>query len=81
VGTQVTENVALLTVQDNGPGVPASELGRLGSRFHRLNRSVAGHGLGLASVRAVVQLHGGEVRFSDAQPGLYVEIRFPKLIG
>jgi signal transduction histidine kinase len=67
----------VLTVKDNGPGVPASVFDRLGTRFYRLDRSIPGFGLGLASVRAVVQLHGGSLEFADAAPGLSVQIRLP----
>ncbi len=77
VGTAVVNDRVLLTVQDNGPGVPASEYTRMGTRFHRLDRATPGHGLGLASVQAVVALHGGELRFADAHPGLRVEIDLP----
>ena len=66
-----------IRVEDSGQGVPAAQLDRLGSRFHRLDRNVPGFGLGLASVRAVVQLHGGSVQFADAAPGLSVRIRLP----
>jgi signal transduction histidine kinase len=77
VGTAVANGHVLLTVQDNGPGIPASEHARMGTRFHRLDRTTPGHGLGLASVQAVVALHGGKLRFGDAQPGLRVEIELP----
>ena len=69
--------MARITVQDNGRGVPADQLGQLGTRFHRLEPDVPGFGLGLASVRAIVRLHGGEIEFSDAEPGLRVEIILP----
>jgi len=70
--------MARITIEDNGPGVPTDQLDKLGARFHRLDPSVPGFGLGLASVRAVVRLHGGEIAFSDAQPGLRVEISLPR---
>jgi signal transduction histidine kinase len=37
-----------------------------------------GHGLGLASVRAVMQLHGGSMRLEPARPGLRVALRLPQ---
>ena len=74
-------DVVVLTVKDNGPGVPAQAFERLGTRFYRLDRSIPGFGLGLANVRAVVQLHGGSVEFSDAAPGLSVQIRLPAALG
>lgn len=77
IGTCTGPAGVLLSVQDDGPGVPAGELARLGQRFHRLDRSRNGYGLGLASVRAIALLHGGDLRFSDARPGLRVELALP----
>jgi signal transduction histidine kinase len=78
VGTQETPEGVRLSVQDNGPGVPAHELERLGTRFHRVSRDTAGHGLGLASVQAVAALHGGRLRVEDAGPGLRLVIELPR---
>ncbi|WP_066269780.1 sensor histidine kinase [Hydrogenophaga palleronii] len=78
VGVEETAECVRLIVQDNGPGVPAHELSRLGTRFHRLNRDdLPGHGLGLASVQAVAALHGARLRFEDAAPGLRASIELP----
>ncbi len=70
---------AVLTVKDNGPGIDAAEWHRIGTRFHRLDPSQPGHGLGLASVRAVVGLHGGKLQFEDTGPGLAVHVVLPLL--
>jgi signal transduction histidine kinase len=69
---------ALLTVEDDGPGVPESERERILRRFYRLERSrtTAGSGLGLSLVAAVAALHGAALRLSDGQPGLRVEVAF-----
>jgi signal transduction histidine kinase len=54
-----------LRVDDTGTGIPQKELSRLFQRFHRIkgirSRSHEGTGVGLALVRALVALHGGEV--------------------
>ena len=71
------EGQALLMVQDDGPGVPADTLARMGERFLRLQPDLPGHGLGLASVQAVVALHGGRLYYENAAPGLRVFISFP----
>jgi signal transduction histidine kinase len=66
-----------ITVSDNGPGIPSSAMDRVGTRFFRVDRTTAGHGLGLASVGAIVALHKGKLAFEDAQPGLKVTVSFP----
>ncbi len=69
----------VLSVVDDGPGVPDSERERLFDRFHRLeaSRSTPGSGLGLSMVAAVAKLHGAEVSLHDATPGLDVRVTFP----
>lgn len=61
-----------LAVEDNGIGIPAEELGRVFEPFYRVEAGApggaAGAGLGLAIVRQVVRLHGGEVKVSS-EPG------------
>jgi len=77
VGTFVAGGAVRLTVQDDGPGIASAEYSRIGTRFYRIDRSKPGYGLGLASVRAIVALHGGVLRFQDARPGLRVEVELP----
>jgi signal transduction histidine kinase len=69
---------AVVSVADNGPGVPLAERQRIFDRFYRLesSRSTPGSGLGLALVAAVARLHGAAVSLSDAQPGLEVRVVF-----
>jgi signal transduction histidine kinase len=69
----------VLSVADDGPGVPAAERDKLFDRFYRLEtaRSAPGNGLGLALVAAVAKLHGAEVKLADAAPGLEARIVFP----
>ncbi len=72
---------AVLIVRDTGPGIPASEHGRVLERFYRLDRSrsTPGSGLGLALVAAVARLHGATLRLEDAAPGLSVAMTFPEV--
>jgi len=69
---------AILEVRDHGSGVPEDSLSRLSERFFRVDqaRTTPGIGIGLALVRAIAELHGGEVRFANAHPGLRVRVRF-----
>ena len=65
------EGGARLTVHDSGIGIPAHELPHLFDRFHRVQdaraRSIEGTGIGLAVVRELVNLHGGEVVVASAE--------------
>ncbi len=60
-----------LHVDDDGPGIPASERERVFDRFHRSaagrDRDSGGSGLGLAIARAIVERHGGRIR-AEASP-------------
>ncbi len=64
---------ALLTVDDDGPGIPADERERVFERFARLDesraRATGGSGLGLALVSELVADHGGSVTVGDAGLG------------
>lgn len=69
----------ILTVADDGPGIPEAERDKVRQRLYRLERSrtTPGHGLGLALVDAIAQVHGGELTLSDNAPGLRVQLTFP----
>ena len=66
-----------ITIEDDGPGLPASEYEHLGKHFYRTDPSSEGHGLGLTSVMSIIGLHGGTLSFSDARPGLRVIVTLP----
>ncbi len=70
----------MLTVADNGPGIPQEDRGRVVERFVRLeqSRSQPGSGLGLSLASAVARLHGGELSLEDNQPGLKSVIALPR---
>jgi two-component system sensor histidine kinase TctE len=73
------DGTAELAVEDDGPGVSAEWLERLGERFFRVpGNEVTGSGLGLAIVRQIAELHGAWLSFeSIVNGGLRVSIRFP----
>ena len=50
----------VLDVMDSGSGVPEAERERVFAPFHRLGGDAKGAGLGLALVRQIARLHGGE---------------------
>ena len=72
---------ALLTVSDDGPGIPTADRARVFERFARLDASRSqesgGSGLGLAIVRQLVLSSGGSVWLEDAEPGLRAVVRLP----
>lgn len=77
--SQVADGVQL-AVWDNGEGVPAPDLGRLGQRFFRSDRSrsAPGSGLGLAMVLAAAGIHQARHVIRNRDPGFEVELTFPR---
>jgi signal transduction histidine kinase len=73
----------LLSVTDHGPGIPQADRKHAVERFVRLeaSRTQPGSGLGLSLASAVATLHGGELRLSDAGPGLTATLAIPALKG
>jgi two-component system OmpR family sensor kinase len=84
-GTHVNARVSaadgqvVLTVQDDGPGVPNELRERIFERFVRgAGDRGSSSGLGLSIVRAVAQSHGGTVELEDARPGARFVVRLPR---
>ena len=73
IGVLERDGQVLLTVDDDGPGVPAAERERIFERFVRLDearaRDAGGSGLGLAIVRAIAEAEGGSVGVEDSPLG------------
>ena len=68
----------ILSVADNGPGIPAQFRDQATQRFFRLetSRSTPGTGLGLSLVAAVAKLHAARLLLDDNGPGLRVTLAF-----
>ncbi|MEJ2471669.1 MAG: ATP-binding protein [Desulfuromonadales bacterium] len=66
------EDAIIISIRDQGPGIPQQELEAIFTPFHRLEtgptRSTGGVGLGLCIVREIVTLHGGRIT-AESGPG------------
>ncbi|NNB86053.1 hybrid sensor histidine kinase/response regulator [Corallococcus exiguus] len=77
-----TQQFVLLAVTDQGIGIPAADLPFVFERFHRgrnVSQDVSGSGVGLASARRMVELHGGTlaVRSVEGQGSTFT-VRLPR---
>ena len=70
----------VLTVRDNGPGIPAEHLPLIFNRFYKADASRkaagGGSGLGLSIAKAIVERHGGTIG-ARSDDGAVFEIRLP----
>ena len=69
----------VITVADQGPGVPDFAMPQLGNKFFSTVRPdgvTKGSGLGLAIVQQIMALHGGRMVVRNMEPGLRVELQF-----
>ncbi|WP_214465646.1 sensor histidine kinase [Microbacterium flavescens] len=73
LSTAQADGMAVVVVEDDGPGVPPDQRERVWERFVRLDearsRDAGGSGLGLAIVAEIARAHGGSVRLDDAALG------------
>jgi len=74
---------AVISIADDGPGIPVNESQQVFKRFYRLERSrrTPGNGLGLSLVAAVARLHSARIEMADNAPGLKFRLLFPLLAG
>jgi signal transduction histidine kinase len=76
------DGMAVVEIEDDGPGIAADQIERAFEPFHRLetsrSRDTGGIGLGLAVVRAIARSHGGDVSLrSRREGGLQARVRLP----
>ena len=65
-------STAVLTIRDDGPGIPDYARDKVFDRFYSLRHHAAGRkgtGLGLTLVREAAELHGGSITLEPATPG------------
>jgi signal transduction histidine kinase len=71
---------AIVSVRDQGVGIPVADLGHIFERFHRAGNvgGVRGAGIGLATVREIVEQHGGSISVESRQgEGSTFTVRLP----
>ena len=69
---------AILTVKDNGEGIPREKLPYIFDRFYQAGKHTSGTGIGLALVKGIAELHGGSVSVESAPgEGAIFFIRIP----
>jgi signal transduction histidine kinase len=78
VGARRLVDGTVVSVRDNGPGIPEEMRTKVFQRFFRLepSRTTPGSGLGLSLVKAIASLHNISVELLSNEPGLIVQVRF-----
>jgi two-component system sensor histidine kinase CpxA len=76
--------MAILDVNDRGPGIPEDELDSIFLPFYRVDRArsphTGGSGVGLAIAERAVKLHGGDLRaFNRSNGGVTIRMRLPAI--
>jgi len=73
VALKPSTDAVIVTVEDNGQGIPPEEMEKVFTAFYRVegsrSRETGGVGLGLAVVRTIVRAHGGEVTLENRREG------------
>jgi signal transduction histidine kinase len=78
VANETIDGSPVVSIADDGPGIPADQHEHVFKRFYRLEQSryTPGNGLGLSLVAAVARLHGGRIEMRDNSPGLKLMLWF-----
>ncbi|CAN5862604.1 hypothetical protein BH18ACI5_BH18ACI5_12150 [soil metagenome] len=77
ITTTVESGHVVITVADNGPGIPADVLPRIFDAFFTTKEAGKGTGLGLAITHNIVHEHGGSISASSDASGATFTLQFP----
>jgi len=81
---RIVEKAAEIDIRDGGPGIPQEDIPGLFDRLNRLHKSdndPRGTGVGLAIVKHILDLHGGEVRVQSRKgEGSLFTLRIPRVL-
>lgn len=83
VETRVIDNNAILTIADNGIGIPAEDIERVFERFFRVDqaRTTRGFGLGLPIAKRIIERFGGTIYLDSVlNTGTTVTLKFPVVV-
>ncbi|GBF38581.1 sensor histidine kinase [Leptospira johnsonii] len=69
VRASVPKDHLLLTVEDNGPGIPVGQEGKIFEKFTKVSGSMQGTGLGLSICKGLVEAQGGKIWAENRQEG------------
>jgi signal transduction histidine kinase len=78
VANEIIDGEPVVSIADDGSGIPADQYEHVFKRFYRLEHSryTPGNGLGLSLVAAVARLHGARIEMLDNSPGLKLKLWF-----
>lgn len=78
VTNETIDGRPVISIADDGSGIPADQYEHVFKRFYRLEQSryTPGNGLGLSLVAAVARLHGARIEMLDNSPGLKLRLCF-----
>lgn len=69
IGARAVSGSAIITIEDDGPGIPPAERERALAKGARLDERGEGHGFGLAIAQELAVLYGGDLTLGDAPGG------------
>jgi heavy metal sensor kinase len=82
VKTRLTDQEILVSVANDGPGIPQEHLQQIFDRFHRVDSDrsslTGGTGLGLAISREIAHLHGGTITVQSQSGNTLFSVRLPR---